>query len=60
VTTATLNYAGPLAGAVLAFALGWWLLGARRWFDGPNTADDDASRRAPPAEKVDGKTAAAV
>lgn len=36
-TAATLNYAGPLAAAVLAFALAWWLLGARRWFDGPLT-----------------------
>jgi len=37
VTPATLNYAGVVTGTVLLASLLGWVLGARKWFDGPNT-----------------------
>jgi hypothetical protein len=45
------------AGAVLVYALGSWLLSARKWFDGPNTTGRPLERNAsgapkPPAPKV--------
>jgi hypothetical protein len=35
VSTKTLNYAPVAVGIVLAYALGFWTLSARRWFTGP-------------------------
>lgn len=41
----TFNYA-PLGMAVIgAFFLGWWLLDARRWFEGPPIQDKAMERR---------------
>jgi hypothetical protein len=37
VTHINLNYAGVTVAGVLVFSIGWWLLSARKWFDGPNT-----------------------
>jgi hypothetical protein len=37
VNTQTLNYAVVAVGIVLAYALGFWFLSARRWFTGPVT-----------------------
>jgi len=60
VTAATLNYAGPLAGAVLLFALLWWLLGAHRWFDGPNTVDPLGKDDSKHMHEVQGEKSAVV
>jgi len=35
VTAASLNYAPVAVGFVLVLAMGWWFLGARKWFHGP-------------------------
>jgi amino acid transporter len=41
VTAASLNYAPVAVGVVLLVAGGWWVLGARRWFDGPRKTVED-------------------
>jgi hypothetical protein len=38
VTHINLNYAGVTVAGVLVLSIGWWVLSARKWFDGPNTA----------------------
>ncbi|WIA33412.1 hypothetical protein OEZ86_006546 [Tetradesmus obliquus] len=37
VTHVNLNYAGVTVAGVLLVSIGWWVLSARKWFDGPNT-----------------------
>jgi amino acid transporter len=37
VTALNFNYASVAVGFVLVFCLGYWLLSARRWYDGPHT-----------------------
>jgi hypothetical protein len=35
VTSQTLNYAPVAVGIVILYAMGFWLISARRWFTGP-------------------------
>lgn len=37
----SLNYAPVAVGVVLLVAGGWWVLGARKWFDGPRKTVED-------------------
>ncbi|KAI8468100.1 MAG: amino acid permease-domain-containing protein [Monoraphidium minutum] len=58
VTAATLNYAGPLTGGVLLLVLLGWLLGARRYFDGPLTPPPGGGALEAPAAAVEAPAAA--
>lgn len=60
VTAATLNYAGPIAAGVLLFALLWWALDARKWFDGPLTPQLRAAARGGSSGGSGGAAAKAV
>lgn len=37
----SLNYAPVAVGVVLVVAGGWWVIGARKWFDGPRKTVED-------------------